>query len=169
MSAADIFARTNVVCKEIIEMYEENKVPEETLTHLLQLLEKKEQHEFLKIAYQFRHTMAFLDHDKYTEALSKGWDLLDEAVNIELKNIRKKVQAMQADTKADPDALHALLAARDVVDQKKATTKLTSLQLRAEVRVPFHMFMEDPNFDAVDFYEKNRPKETWIKKMMSGF
>ena len=166
MSAADINARLNVVCREFIEIYQQQKVPEKTINHLEELIDKREQLEFMELALGFRKTMAFLDHDDYTNKLTTGWHLLDEGMALEQKAIRKKVQAVQGDSKADPEQLAAVLAARDAVDEKKAKTKIIELRLKAEQKCPIHMFLEDPNFDAVAWYEEHKPKETWVNKVM---
>ena len=85
MSAADINARLNVVCRDFIELYQQQKVPEETINHLEELIEKREQYEFMELALGFRKTMAFLDHDEYTDKLTTGWHLLDEGMALEQK------------------------------------------------------------------------------------
>lgn len=166
MSAADINARLNVICREFIEIYKEQKVPEETIDHLEELIEKREQHEFMELALGFRKTMAFLDQDDYTNKLTTGWHLLDEGMALEQKAIRKKVQAVQGDSKADPEQLATILAARDAVDEKKAKTKIIELRLKAEQKCPIKMFLDDPDFDALAYYEEHKPKETWLNKVM---
>ena len=166
MSASDINARLNVVCKELIEVYVEQKVPEETIAHLEELIDKREQYEFMELALGFRKTMAFLDHDEYTDKLTRGWHLLDEGMALESKAIRKKVQAVQGDSKADPEQVANVLAARDAVDEKKAKTKINELRLKAEQMCPINMFLDDPDFDAVAWYEEHKPKETWLNKVM---
>jgi hypothetical protein len=107
--------------------------------------------------------MAFLDHEAVAERLCMAWNLLDDSLVNEKKNIVKKIKAL--DSKADPELVTKLNDAKTVVEEKRAKSLVTYGQLRMESRVPLHYFLEDTNFDAFE-YAKTLAPETWINKTL---
>ena len=164
MSIADNIARLSICCKEFIEIFQENNVPSEIIEKLNGLIELKEHTEFLEIALGFRKSMAFLNHEVFTDKLQTGWNLLEEGYKIEKKNIDKKIKAL--DPKADPDIVQKLNDLKAANDEKKAKALINCLLIRTELRIPLQKFSEDENFDSMAFYKANCKSETWINKVM---
>lgn len=160
---SDILARLNVCCRDLIAIFEANFVPSAVIDRLNSLIDTREHFEFLEIALGFRKTMAFLDHELVLEKLVMGFNLMDDSLVNEKKNLMKKIKAL--DEKKDAELIEKLTATKNIVEEKRAKSMILYGQLRMESRVPLHHFAEDKNFDAFTYAKKLAP-ETWINKTL---
>jgi len=78
MSAADIAARLNVQCRDIVSFYENNRVQPNSITMLNKLIDTKNYIDFLDLVESYSRSMPFIDHDEFSNSLAKAWTLYSD-------------------------------------------------------------------------------------------
>ncbi len=78
MSAADLLARLNIQCRDIITFYESNRVQSNSIAMLNKLIDTKNYIDFLDLVESYSLSMPFIDHDEFTNNIAKAWTLYSD-------------------------------------------------------------------------------------------
>ena len=155
-------ARLNVVCNELLTMFEEQKCPDHQLATLRKYIELKEQAEFMDVATGFSQSMAFLDHDLILEKLYTGWRFVEEGIKGEIKNLTRRVNTMREDKKHDPDKLAKLESEKVAAEKRKAKVSILTGMMSLEREIPIERFLDDQTFDGYEYYMEKKQEEQVI-------
>jgi hypothetical protein len=163
MSLSDITARLNITLKDIIALYEESKVSQRSIDTLTKFIEKNQYSEFLQLSESFAKSSPFLNHDDITLKLCTGWNYLLDLLNIEQKNLLKRVKALKEDKKADPDNIAKQEALLFDLESRKTHVKLDAARFRAMITIPFENFKNE-NYDYMAQHKQNVIEKRGEKK-----
>lgn len=154
MSISDITARLNITLKDIIVLFESSKVSQKSIDTLTKFIEKYQYNEFLQLSELFSKSSPFLNHDDITLKLCTGWNQLLDLLNIEQKNLLKKVKALKEDKKADPDNINKQEALLFDLESRKTQIKIDAARFRAMITIPFENFT-NKNYDYMTQHRLN--------------
>jgi len=119
-----------------------------------EMIETKMFKEFLDIAVGYVKTMAFMDHDALVKFMSKAWAQWLDVLTIEGKMAKRKVTAMEADSKqAGTPAHEKAQKAMDAVERNRKLAMTESGKYRIAECLPLQPFLDDANFDATQEYK----------------
>ena len=155
-------ARLNVVCNDLLVLFEENKVPEIQLARLKKYIDEKQQADFMDVATGFSHSMAFLDHDLVLEKLYAGWRFVEEITKGEINHLTKRVNAMREDKKHDPDKLAKLESDKVDAEKRKAKVSILTGIMSLQREIPIERFVQDKTFDGYEYYMEKKAEEQVI-------
>ena len=155
-------ARLNVVCNDLLVLFEENKVPESQLDRLKKYIDDKQQADFMDVATGFSHSMAFLDHDLVLEKLYTGWRFIEEIVKGEINHLTKRINAMREDKKHDPDKLAKLESDKVDAEKRKAKVSILTGMMGLQKQIPIERFIQDKTFDGYEYYMEKKAEEQVI-------
>ena len=102
LSMADL-AKFNVVLSDIIEVLIAGKLQEHSVQTLNNLKDAKRYPETLNLVETFAQSTAFIDHDAMCDLLGKAWSTYGDMLNVERKQLKKKLTAIKEDKKAEPE------------------------------------------------------------------
>lgn len=154
MSAADLQARLNVILRDIIDIFVNEKAQQHSIDLLNKFIDEKKIIDFLKLAESFGRCMAFLDHDQLMTKIYQSWSSLSDGYNLERKNIVKKIKALKEDKKTDPEFLMKQETLLLDIDARKCTVMEECMRTRIMVTLPLDLFIKDENFDYMTSYHK---------------
>lgn len=158
MSISDVTARLNITLKDVIVLFEGSKVSQRSVDTLTKFLESHQYNEFLQLSESFAKSSPFLNHDDITLKLCTGWNQLLDLINIEQKNLVKKVKALKEDKKADPENIAKQEALLFDLESKKTHIKLNAARFRVMITIPFE------NFKSKDYDYMAQHKLNCIEK-----
>lgn len=67
----------------------------------------------LELAERYGNCMAFLDHMALTHKLSAAWNAVCDKLNLEKKQVVRKLRVLEADKNADPETVENYRAKRE--------------------------------------------------------
>lgn len=155
-------ARLNVVCNDLLSIFEENKVPGDQLARLRKYMEDKQQAEFMDVATGFSRSMTFLDHDLVLEKLHTGWRFVEEVTKGEINHLTKRINAMREDKKHDPCKLAKLESDKVDAEKRKAKVSILTGMMSLQKQIPIERFLQDETFDGYEHYMEKKAEEQVI-------
>jgi hypothetical protein len=154
MSAADLQARLNVILRDIIVLFENEKTQQHSVDLLNKFIDEKKIIDFLKLAESFGRCMSFLNHDELMDKIYHSWSSLSDGYNLERKNIIKKIKTLKEDKKTDPDYLQKQENLLLDIDARKCIVMEECMRTRIMVTLPIDSFIKDENFDYMTSYQE---------------
>jgi hypothetical protein len=161
---ADFTARMQVELEELRDQFLANGMEEEKLARWNTLEGDKNFFEMLQIAVGYAQAMAFLDHDLVVKKLSIAWNWFMECTTIEIKITKRKLMAIEADSKQAGTPAHEKVKKHvDALESRKKQCMIYAAQYRIAAALPIQPFVNDPKYDATEDYkswvEENAPKK----------
>jgi hypothetical protein len=93
-----------------------------------------------------------------TNLLLKAWTINADVVNAERKAIKKKLQSLLEDKKADPDNVAKTEELLAQVNQKRAMATASVIRFKAMTAIGLEEFKKNPQLDAVTLHDERVAK-----------
>ena len=156
---ADV-AKLNTVCADLTELLQGGVAPlaEHSTNAISNMINKKQYSDFLDLAESFGESMAFINHNELINLLLKAWTLNADVVNNERKLIKKKLQALLEDKKADPDLIAKNEELLVQVNQRRAMATAAIIRFKAMTVIGLEEFKKNPQLDAVALHDERSTK-----------
>jgi len=148
---ADV-AKLNVICADMQELLNGSATPlaEHSVNAISNMINKKQYSDFLDLAESFGESMAFVNHNELTNLLLKAWTINADVINAERKAIKKKLQSLLEDKKADPDNVAKNEELLAQVNQRRAMVTAAVIRFKAMTVIGLEEFKKNPLLPAED-------------------
>ena len=157
---AEAQARLNVSLQEIVQFFEENGIEQHSVELLNLFIEKHQTMEFIDLAEGFGKSMAFIDHDELILRLYRSVVTWMEGLQIERKNVTKKLKALKEDKKADPEVINRLENLLVDIDSRKSRVLVSCMRFKVMSTISIQNFRDE----KFDYVSKHKAKMEEHKK-----
>ena len=156
---ADV-AKLNVICADLTELLQGGVAPlaEHSINAINNMISKKLYGDFLDLVESFGESMAFINHNELVNVLLKAWTLNADVVNNERKMIKKKLQSLLEDKKADPDNVAKNEDLLAQVNQRRAMATAAVIRFKAMAVIGLEEFKKNKDLDAVALHDERAAK-----------
>lgn len=148
-------ARLNVVLGDCIDVLSAGKMKEHSVTTLNNLKDGKKFAEALNLIESFAMSTAFIDHDALCALLAKAWSTYGDQLNVEKKQLKKKLTAVKEDKKAEPEHVAKIEGQMEDFCARRATCTYNIERLKAMNLFKFEEF-KDSSKDMVKVYDEEK-------------
>jgi hypothetical protein len=158
---ADVQSRLQVTMRDICASFVKGGLEEEKAAQYEEMIQEKGFKDFLDISSGYSKTMAYIDHEEMVKLLTSAWVLWLDALTMESKIVKRKVMAMEADSKQAGTPQHEKQQKIfDAIERNRKNAMMESSKYRIASCLPLQPFIDDNKYDATQDYKEYKARTT---------
>lgn len=154
--AGEAQAKLNVLLRELMETFEGSRQEEGDEENEWALMrsyfDKNQYNELVELCEAYGHCKPFIDHDVLAAKLKNCFYAMSDCLQIERKNLNKRLNILKADQKADKEVVNKVQNQLDDVDERIIKNYANCIRVKHGETIPIKIFIENEKFSL-----KNNP------------
>lgn len=155
--AGEAQAKLNVLMRELMETFEGSRQEEQPddandLALMKSYFEKNQYNELMELCEAYGRCKPFTQHDLLAARLKNCFYAISDCLQIERKNLNKRLNILKADQKADKEVLNKVQNQLDDVDERIIKNYSDCIRAKHRETIPIKIFIDNEKFSL-----KNNP------------
>lgn len=144
--AGEAQAKLHILLRELMETFEDKPNEANDMTLMRSLFEKSQYHELIELCEAYGHGKPFIDHDLLAGRLKNSLYALHDCLQVERKNLKKRLNTLLADTKADKEVINKLENLIEEIDDRINRNYSNCIRAKHKETIPIKLFTENEKF-----------------------